>query len=123
MFIVAAYNVCHVINAAAARLMSASDAACIRALVVYLHPGLQWEKAVELRPGSSLRDAVLASGVLSVAPELTEAPLDLGVFGRPWPADRLVRDGDRVEIYRPLIIDPKESRRLRAALRRKKPSR
>lgn len=103
--------------------MNAPEAGPIRAIVVYLRPGLQWERAVELAPGSSLRDAVLASGVLDVAPELMQAPLDLGVFSHPRPASSPVRDGDRVEIYRPLTIDPKESRRLRAALRRKRSAR
>ena len=46
-------------------------------------------------------------------------PLDVGIWGRRCSLDQLVAEGDRVEIYRPLTIDPMEARRTRATLRRK----
>jgi hypothetical protein len=68
---------------------------------------------VEMAAGATVRDAVDASGLV-VAAGLDE-PLDLGVFGRRCAPDTPLRDGDRVEVYRPLSFDPMESRRRRAA--------
>lgn len=68
---------------------------------------------VLLPAGSTLADAVAASGLLPPG-----APLDLGVWGHRRPAETLVRPGDRVELYRPLSIDPKEARRIRAEVRK-----
>ena len=68
-------------------------------------------------PGTSLRAAVLASGIATQFPELDIDSCPLGVFGKVV-ADaetRSVQAGDRIEIYRPLLADPKEVRRLRAA--------
>jgi hypothetical protein len=53
--------------------------------------------------------------LLRDCPELSGRPLDLGIFGRVVPAGQVLRAGDRVEIYRPLIADPKEVRKQRAA--------
>jgi uncharacterized protein len=68
--------------------------------------------ALELPPGSSLADALRASGLLEQY-GLTVDGQACGVWGRPQPASGLLRDGDRVELYRPLTVDPKEARRLR----------
>jgi putative ubiquitin-RnfH superfamily antitoxin RatB of RatAB toxin-antitoxin module len=95
------------------------DAARVHATVVYCTADEQHVVAVDLAPGSTLRDAVRASGLLEL-PELGSQPLDLGVFNRPRPAGTLLRDGDRVEIYRPLSVDPKQARRLRAEVRRRR---
>ena len=68
-------------------------------------------------PGTSLRAAVLVSGIAAQFPELDVASCPLGIFGKVV-ADaetRSVQLGDRIEIYRPLLADPKEVRRLRAA--------
>jgi uncharacterized protein len=62
-----------------------------------------------------------ASGLLAAAPELVAGqPLDLGVFNRPRSGSEPVRAGDRIEVYRPLSIDPKEARRVRAEVRRRR---
>lgn len=55
------------------------------------------------------------SGLLEAMPELRLQALEVGIFHRRCALDTPVRDGNRVEIYRPLQIDPKEARRLRAA--------
>jgi putative ubiquitin-RnfH superfamily antitoxin RatB of RatAB toxin-antitoxin module len=69
---------------------------------------------VGLRQGSSVMDAIEASGIADVLPE-GRIPHDrLGVFGRKVPPHQLLRDGDRVEIYRPLVFDPMDARRRRA---------
>ena len=71
---------------------------------------------VRLPAGATVRDAIAASGVA----ERHEVDLDaVGVFGRRVAADTRLADGDRVEVYRPLLLDPKEQRRRRA---RKKPT-
>ena len=73
--------------------------------------------SLAVAPGTSLRAAVLASGIATQFPELDIDSCPLGVFGKVV-ADaetRSVQAGDRIEIYRPLLADPKEVRRLRAA--------
>jgi len=92
----------------------------LRATVVYCAHERQWIVDVDLPAGSTLRDAVVASGLPAQAPELDVAALDLGVFNRLRQPEEPVRDGDRIEIYRPLAIDPKEARRIRAEIRRRR---
>lgn len=77
--------------------------------------------ALQVPAGTTLQDAVMRSGILAqFATEFSAhdlAALRFGVFGKleKSPQSRLLREGDRVEIYRPLQIDPKEARRARAA--------
>ena len=70
---------------------------------------LEW--VVELPEGASVRDAVLASGWPDACPG--QAPSDVGVWGRRCTPEQVVREGDRVEIYRGLLVDPKVARRER----------
>lgn len=67
---------------------------------------------LDLPAGATLADALAASGVLVRHPELGAAP-EAGIWGKLQPADRPLRDRDRVEVYRPLQVDPKEARRQR----------
>jgi putative ubiquitin-RnfH superfamily antitoxin RatB of RatAB toxin-antitoxin module len=71
---------------------------------------------VKLSPGASVRDAVLASGLLGAEADLEKQAF--GIYGRRAALDHPLVDGDRVEIYRPLAMDPKEARRRRARARR-----
>jgi putative ubiquitin-RnfH superfamily antitoxin RatB of RatAB toxin-antitoxin module len=64
--------------------------------------------------GTTVAEAIQASGVLDKHPEIDLANNKLGIFGKLTKADAVVRDKDRIEIYRPLIADPKEVRRKRA---------
>lgn len=73
---------------------------------------------LEMAEGTTVRQAVERSGVLQRFPEIDLARAGLGIFGRVVSPDTLLRDGDRVEIYRPLIADPKDARREKAARRR-----
>jgi hypothetical protein len=59
-------------------------------------------------------EAVLASGIPAKLPGFDPAQARLGVFSKPVAHDAPLRDGDRVEIYRPLLTDPKAARRARA---------
>jgi putative ubiquitin-RnfH superfamily antitoxin RatB of RatAB toxin-antitoxin module len=64
--------------------------------------------------GSTVEQAIQASGMLVKYPEIDLAINKLGIFGKLTKADTVLRDKDRIEIYRPLIADPKEVRRKRA---------
>ncbi|WP_025857100.1 RnfH family protein [Pseudomonas sp. CHM02] len=85
--------------------------------VVYAAEDRQVLLAVRVPAGTSLRAAVQASGIAVHFPGLDLADCPLGIFGKvATDADmRAVQAGDRIEIYRPLLADPKEVRRLRAA--------
>jgi len=68
-----------------------------------------------LPEGASVLDALTSSGLFSSHPEIQGLPL--GIFSKPVMPDTLVRNGDRIEIYRPLLHCPKEKRRQRAKLK------
>ena len=67
--------------------------------------------AVTLAEGATVADAIEASGLAAKFPEEQLDGLPTGIWGRPAGRDSVVRDGDRVEIYRSLEIDPREARR------------
>jgi putative ubiquitin-RnfH superfamily antitoxin RatB of RatAB toxin-antitoxin module len=74
---------------------------------------------LEVEAGTTLEQAIKLSGVLEQYPEIDLAQNKTGIFGKIAKADTELREKDRVEIYRPLIADPKESRRKRAAKKEK----
>ena len=84
----------------------------MRVEVVYALPGAHDFSALALAPGSTVADALAASGVAARHPGIDLSRL--GIFGRRVGRDTPLADGDRVEIYRPLALDPKEARRERA---------
>jgi uncharacterized protein len=86
----------------------------IRVEVAYARPGKQLLLALEVAPGTTVMQAIDASGVRDAFPDLVVDPVRLGIFGRKAGVDDVLKPGDRVEIYRPLIADPKEARRKRA---------
>lgn len=65
--------------------------------------------------GSSVAQAIVHSGIIDRFPEFDFGELQTGIWGRPVAAHQKLEDGDRVEIYRPLQIDPREARRKLAA--------
>ena len=71
------------------------------------------EVVIELPPGATLGDAIAASGMAQRHPGLDLAQARTGIWGRVQAAGALLRERDRVEIYRPLQVDPKEARRQR----------
>ncbi len=83
--------------------------------VVYARRERQELVRVQLPEGATVRQAVEASGLLGKHPELDLAQNKLGIFSKLSKPDTVLRDRDRVEIYRPLIADPKEVRKQRAA--------
>lgn len=98
----------------------ASSPDSIRVEVAYARPEEQVVIALEVEKGTSVRDAVLRSGILERFPEIDLDASKIGIFGKLTKPDTALRPGDRVEIYRPLLADPKEVRRRRAAEGKKK---
>lgn len=84
--------------------------------ITYALPERQELVTIDLPEGSTVMQAVEASGLLQKYPEIDPGGVNkLGVFAKLAKADTVLRDRDRVEIYRPLIADPKEVRRQKAA--------
>lgn len=81
--------------------------------VVYALPTEQVLLHVRVAPHTTVIQAIRASGVLARYPEITLESLQAGIFGKAVSLDAQLNAGERVEIYRPLIVDPKEARRRR----------
>ncbi len=69
---------------------------------------------VEVDAGASVREAIIRSGILQRCPDIDLGHNRVGIFARLCELDTVLEDRDRVEIYRPLLLDPKEARRQRA---------
>lgn len=82
--------------------------------VIYATPDSIWRRHVALTPRSTIRDALAASAFFDSHPEYPTQALAVGIYGRRCASDQVLTSHDRVEIYRPLIFDPMESRRRRA---------
>jgi len=82
--------------------------------VAYAEPQRQFLRRVEVPDGSTAGDAIRLSGVAAEA-GIDADSLDVGIWSRVAGRSTVLRDGDRVELYRPLRADPKEARRRRAA--------
>ena len=80
----------------------------------YALPHEQTLLSVDVAQGTTLADAVKISGMLERYPDIDLASNKVGIFGKLSKQDVVLRDKDRVEIYRPLLADPKEVRRKRA---------
>jgi len=98
--------------------LAADDAPITVEVAVSVAPRHVQRARLQLRPGSSVRDALLACGLMSNVPGLTPEALSagqwaLGVWGRKERLGHVLRDQDRIELVRPLTVDPKEARRLR----------
>jgi putative ubiquitin-RnfH superfamily antitoxin RatB of RatAB toxin-antitoxin module len=83
--------------------------------VIYALPAKQQLVTLKLPSGSTVKEAIEASGLLQKYPEIDLAKNKIGVFAKLGKLDARLQEHDRVEIYRPLIADPKEVRRQRAA--------
>ena len=83
--------------------------------VAFATPDTQVLIAVRLAPGSDVESALESSGVYERFPDYELRRCATGIWGRVVPRNRQLRDGDRVELYRPLRLDPRDARRERAA--------
>jgi putative ubiquitin-RnfH superfamily antitoxin RatB of RatAB toxin-antitoxin module len=86
--------------------------------VAYALPDVQTVIEVQVPAGATVAQAIECSGIVSRHPEIDLTRTAVGVFGRPKSLQAALSDGDRVEIYRPMIADPKQARRSRARRRR-----
>ncbi|HEX4780973.1 MAG TPA: RnfH family protein [Usitatibacter sp.] len=86
----------------------------MRVTVALALPARQEVVALELPEGASVGEALTAAGLAGRFPGIDLASLDTGVWGARVPRETLLREGDRVELYRKLADDPKEMRRRRA---------
>lgn len=86
----------------------------IRVQVCYAKPDLQLLRELTVPEGTTLQAAIQQSGVLRDAPEIDLSACRVGIYGKLKTLDTVLREHDRVEVYRPLMADPKESRRKRA---------
>lgn len=87
--------------------------------VAYALPQKQKIVTLELTEGATVEDAIQASGLVQMFPGLDLASAKVGIFGKSTKRNVTLREGDRVEIYRPLKADPKEVRKARAAKAKK----
>ena len=86
----------------------------IKVDVVYADVRQQILCRVELPAGSTVMQAIEVSGITAKLPDGMVDPRHLGIFARKVAPDQIVQEGDRIEIYRPLMLDPMEARRRRA---------
>ena len=88
--------------------------------VTYAEPGKQRLLAFQVASGITARQAVLQSSLPTEFPHVDFAAAPIGIFGKKVEDSTPLREGDRVEVYRALLIDPKENRRRKAAAKQKK---
>jgi putative ubiquitin-RnfH superfamily antitoxin RatB of RatAB toxin-antitoxin module len=89
----------------------------IRVSVAAATPARQEVVEIEMAEGATVAEALARSGLQARFPEIDFAAARVGIWSRPCVRDTLLRDGDRVEVYRELEADPKEMRRRRARLK------
>lgn len=91
----------------------------IQVEVVYANKTMQFSQKLMVSVQANVAMAIKASDLLSQFPELTLEQLVVGVYAKKCTLDHSLLDGDRIEVYRPLEIDPMTARRNRAANRSK----
>ncbi|CAM5180399.1 hypothetical protein CDEF62S_05250 [Castellaniella defragrans] len=92
----------------------------MRVKIAFAAPTGVWQQALDVPDGATAGEALAASEFARQFPEYTDGPLAMGVYGERCDAGRVLREGDRLELYRPLVFDPLASQRRRAAHRRDK---
>ncbi|MDO9419569.1 MAG: RnfH family protein [Herminiimonas sp.] len=93
---------------------SSATPASISIQICYARPDKQFLLTQMVAPGTSIQQAILSSGIIQQALEIDLTVWRVGIYGKVKTLDTILREHDRVEIYRPLIADPKDSRRKRA---------
>jgi putative ubiquitin-RnfH superfamily antitoxin RatB of RatAB toxin-antitoxin module len=86
--------------------------------VAFALPDRQTLLTVRVGEGASIGDALAASGIFELHPETRDAGIEVGIYGKILPRDHRPADGDRIELYRALVADPKISRSARVAKKR-----
>lgn len=86
----------------------------LRISLCYATPTEEILRELSVAPGTTIGQAISASGLLAELPEFELGVTPVGVYGKKKPLDTVLREHDRIELYRPLVADPKDSRRRRA---------
>lgn len=94
---------------------STTSKASIRAEVAFALPDDQMIVSLMVDEGTTVEQAIILSGIIDHYPQIDLSANKVGIFGKLTKLGQLVREGNRIEIYRSLIADPKEVRRKRAA--------
>lgn len=89
--------------------------------VCYATAQQEWLRAFEVAPGTTIGAAIEHSGVLAAFPDINLTTQSVGIYAKKKTLDTVLRERDRIEIYRPLVADPKDSRRKRAAKKESAP--
>ena len=92
----------------------AASGSTIRVEVVYALPERYWSFRLELGSGATVSQALAAASLEQLPEGIEIDPAHLAIFSRPALLSTILRDGDRLEVLRPLLADPKQSRRARA---------
>lgn len=87
----------------------------LQVTVCYASAGFEYLQPMQVRSGTTIGQAIEMSGVLEAYPDINLNTQPVGIYARKKTLDTVLRERDRIEIYRPLVADPKESRRKRAA--------
>ena len=82
--------------------------------LIYALPNEQTLLTISVKEGTTIEEAIYQSGILEKYPEISLSEMKVGIFSKVTPLSEKLRDRDRIEIYRPLIADPKEMRRKKA---------
>jgi putative ubiquitin-RnfH superfamily antitoxin RatB of RatAB toxin-antitoxin module len=92
-----------------------AEPAELQVVVVYATAKDEFVRPLRVAPGTTVGQAIEQSGVLASFPDINLVTQPVGIFAKKKTLDTVLRDRDRIEIYRPLVADPKDSRRKRAA--------
>jgi len=87
----------------------------VQVYVSYATAQREFLRVMQVAPGTTIGQAIETSGVLAEFPEINLVTQPVGIYAKKKSLDTVLRERDRIEIYRPLIADPKDSRRKRAA--------
>lgn len=91
----------------------------IKVTIVYALPEIQYIYEVKIKSGSTVKDAILASKILNLIENFSFYKNNVGIYNKIVHLKSNIKDGDRIEIYRNLIVDPKEWRRKNIFLSKK----
>ncbi|CAN7362738.1 RnfH family protein [Massilia sp. LjRoot122] len=89
----------------------------LQVVVCYASAHAEFLRPMKVAPGTTIGQAIEMSGVLEAYPDINLTTQPVGIYAKKKTLDTVLRERDRIEIYRPLVADPKDSRRKRAAKR------
>ena len=87
----------------------------VQVVVCYATPAQEFLRSLDVEAGTTIGQAIEASGVLAAFPDINLVTQPVGIYAKKKTLDTVLRARDRIEIYRALVADPKDSRRKRAA--------